>query len=265
MLRPKQRLEEGLFRLLDHIYARLPRKRPDRQRLETAKIIAHRGIHDNIRVMENTMAAFEGAAEAGIHGVELDLRWTRDGEAVVCHDPDLTRVFGIKAAVHRLSLPELRRCCPQVPRLSEVVAVFGRRLHLMIELKPPAGPPGPYPYLRLVEGLAPLRAEKDYHLMALEPGLLAGVDWAPQACLPIARLDVKAFSQAAVEKGYAGLSGHYALLRRHYLDRHHRCGQRIGTGFIASRACLYREVNRGVAWLFSNHAEALQRICRSEC
>jgi glycerophosphoryl diester phosphodiesterase len=263
MLRPKQRIEEGIFRLLDNIYARWPRKRPDRQRLKTAKIIAHRGIHDNFQVMENTMAAFQSAAAAGIYGVELDLRWTRDGEAVVCHDPDLMRVFGIKAAVHRLSLRELRRCCPQVPRLSEVVAAFGQRLHLMIELKQLAGPPGPYPYPQLAEHLAPLRAEQDYHLMALGPELLAGLDWAPRACLPIARLEVRAFSRVAVERGYAGLCGHYALLRRSCLDRHHRCGQRIGTGFVASRACLYREVNRGVAWLFSNHAEALQRVCRT--
>jgi glycerophosphoryl diester phosphodiesterase len=214
--------------------------------------------------MENTMAAFERAATAGIWGVELDLRWTRDGEAVVCHDPDLQRVFGIPAAVHRLSFPELRRCCPQVPRLAEVMTAFDRRLHLMIELKQvPGGPSGRYPYRLLAERLESLRPVQDYHLMALTPELLEGIDWAPQACLPIARLEVNAFSRAAIERGYAGCCGHYALLRRRHLDRHHRWGQRIGTGFIASRACLYREVNRGVAWLFSNHAEALQRICRS--
>jgi glycerophosphoryl diester phosphodiesterase len=182
---------------------------------------------------------------------------------VVCHDPDLERVFGIPAAVNHLRYAELRRCCPQVPRLVEVVAAFGRRLHLMIELKQAPGFSGPYPYRSLAKRLEPLCAVRDYHLMALIPELLAGIDWAPQACLPIARLAVNRFSRVAIERGYAGFCGHYALLRHRHLDRHHRRGQQIGTGFIASRACLYREVNRGVAWLFSNHAGALQRICTS--
>ena len=260
-MEPGTRIEAWGLQLIDGLFARLPGVRPPARRLQSAKIIAHRGIHDNRQIMENTLAAFEGATSAGIWGVELDLRWTRDGEAVVCHDPDLVRVFGIPAAVHSLTYTELRRRCPQVPRLAEVVDRFGKRLHLMIELKQAPGTAGQYPLHRLAEYLSPLRPVHDYHLMALIPALLESVDWNPAACLPIARLGVDAFSQLAMEKGYGGLCGHYALLRRCHLRRHHRRGQRIGTGFIASRASLYRELNRGVAWLFSNHAAEMQKLC----
>ena len=254
-------VEERLLRLLDAAFARLPQPRPDASRLKAAKIVAHRGVHDNRGVMENTMAAFDRAAAIGIWGVELDVRWTRDGQAVVCHDHDLMRVFGVPAAIHALGFDQLRERCPLVPTLEEVVARIGGRVHLMIELKPIPSPPETYPYDRLAEILRSLRSAWDYHLMALAPHLLAGVDWAPGACLPIARLQPLKLSRLALDLGYAGVCGHYALMSNRQIDRHRRFGQRLGTGFIASKACLYREVNRGVTWLFSNHAEAIQNIC----
>lgn len=253
--------ENRTLQALDHAFARLPQARPDAARLRTAKIVAHRGVHDNRQVFENTMAAFERAVEVGIWGVELDVRWTCDRQAVVCHDPDLRRVFGVAAAVDSLNLDQLRRRCPLVPTLVEVVARFGNTLHLMIELKHETTLRNDYPYRRLAEILNPLYPAMDYHLMALVPQLLVGVDWAPGACLPIARLRTGTFSRLALDRGYAGVCGHYALLGSRILNRHRHRGQQLGTGFIASKACLYREVNRGVTWLFSNHAEKMQRFC----
>jgi glycerophosphoryl diester phosphodiesterase len=255
-------LEARFLRLVDILFARWPQVRPPAHRLEDAKIIAHRGIHDNRRIPENTLAAFECAAEAGIWGVELDVRWTKDEAPVVCHDPDLERVFGIRRQVHTMRLEELRRRCPLIPSLTEVVTAFGGRLHLMIELKQPRAAAPAYPHQRLAQCLAPLKPVHDYHLMALSPELLEANSWGPEVCLLIARLELSKFSRVAIERGYAGFCGHYALVRRRLLTRHKLQGQRVGTGFIASRACLYRELNRGVAWLFSNHAAAMQRLCR---
>jgi glycerophosphoryl diester phosphodiesterase len=49
-------------------------------------------------------------------------------------------------------------------------------------------------------------------------------------------------------------------LNRALIQRHHRQGQKLGTGFIASRYCLYRELDRGVDWIFTNHALKLGAI-----
>jgi glycerophosphoryl diester phosphodiesterase len=56
---------------------------------EPPRVLGHRGVRG--AAPENTMAAFELAARAGADGVELDVRLSRSGELVVCHDPTLER------------------------------------------------------------------------------------------------------------------------------------------------------------------------------
>jgi glycerophosphoryl diester phosphodiesterase len=46
---------------------------------------------------------------------------------------------------------------------------------------------------------------------------------------------------------------HGAILRRH--RRRH---QRLGTGFVDSLNCLFRELHREIDWIFSNTAADLQ-------
>lgn len=69
--------------------------------------IAHRGASGGYP--ENTLAAFQAAAETGVPYFELDVHMTRDGVVVVSHDPDLRRTCGIDAAIKDLTLAELER------------------------------------------------------------------------------------------------------------------------------------------------------------
>lgn len=55
---------------------------------------------------ENSMAAFAAACEAG-YGIELDIQLSKDGQVVVCHDPDLLRVAGLDVAIKDLTYEEL--------------------------------------------------------------------------------------------------------------------------------------------------------------
>ena len=52
--------------------------------MKKAKIIAHRGA--NRYAPQNTMPAFERAVEIGVDGTETDVRATKDGQLVLCHD-----------------------------------------------------------------------------------------------------------------------------------------------------------------------------------
>jgi glycerophosphoryl diester phosphodiesterase len=82
--------------------------------------------------------------------------------------------------------------------------------------------------------------------------------------MPVAETNVARLSEYALSQGCAGLGGHYLLLNRSLQRRHGAVGQRLGTGFPGSRNCLFRELNRGVEWIFSNNAAALQEILRKE-
>ena len=68
-------------------------------------------------------------------------------------------------------------------------------------------------------------------------------------------------SRLALQRSLGGLTGHYLLVNRRKIDAHHRAGQKVGTGFVDSANCLFREIHRGVDWVFSNRAAYLQGIC----
>jgi glycerophosphoryl diester phosphodiesterase len=70
-------------------------------------VFAHRGLA--VDAPENTLLAFARAVAAGAEYIETDVHASSDGVAVVAHDPDLSRVAGVKRAVESLSMNELRR------------------------------------------------------------------------------------------------------------------------------------------------------------
>jgi glycerophosphoryl diester phosphodiesterase len=229
--------------------------------LQCCKIISHRGAHDGRGILENTLAAFDRAARAGVWGIELDIRWTRDREPVVFHDADLIRLFGRRQDLTSLSWQMLQRQFPQIAHLAEVVRRWGRQVHLMIEVKQQPWPPPREQARRLQEVLAALAPVADYHLLSLAPEVQQVLAWVP----PGARVAVApdwpaAHSRLALNNHWGGVCGHYLLLTQAMIDTHQAAGQKVGTGYVRSHNCLYRELQRGVDWIFSNHAVELQQI-----
>lgn len=247
---------------VDRLTAVVPQPVPPEPVLKSCKIISHRGEHDNNLVVENTLRAFQCARANGVWGIECDIRWTADQIPVICHDATGERLFGLPLRLEDLSFAELRSQMPLIPSLSELVSQFGGNTHLMLEIKAAPSPPAARQSLLLREHLAGLAPGRDYHMLALGPELLAAVDFVPRKyCYLVAELNVAALSKACLDLGCGGLAGHYLLLGNAVLARHRQAGQGIGTGFVASRYCLYRELNRGVDWIFSNDAVRLQKIC----
>ena len=70
------------------------------------RVLAHRGLPNG--ASENTLGAFRKALAAGATYLELDVHGSRDGVAVVSHDPDLSRVAGLGSTVSSLTMDELR-------------------------------------------------------------------------------------------------------------------------------------------------------------
>jgi glycerophosphoryl diester phosphodiesterase len=101
-------------------------------------IFAHRGA--SAEHPENSRAAFRRALALRADGIELDVRVTRDGVAVVHHDAGLRRLTGARARIDAVRWAELKKLrLPNgegIPRLADVLRLTRGRLIVQVEIKP---------------------------------------------------------------------------------------------------------------------------------
>lgn len=110
------------------------------------QVFAHRG--DISQAPENTLRSFDAALRSGADGIECDVRMTKDGLAVLCHDASLFRTTAREALVKELTYEEIRALDAgihrgenfkhaYVPTLDEFLAKYLPKLPLELELKEP--------------------------------------------------------------------------------------------------------------------------------
>ena len=98
-------------------------------------IIAHRGIHDNEKIYENTLESFELAIKKG-YIIELDIRITKDKKIVVFHDSNTKRITKQNKIIEESAYQELNnQNIIHIPLLSEVLDLVKEKVPLLIELK----------------------------------------------------------------------------------------------------------------------------------
>src|ERR1700677_1704200 len=68
---------------------------------------AHRGEHAHHP--ENSLPAIQGAIDAGMDFVELDVRTTSDGQLVIMHDPTVNRMTDGKGEIKNMTLAEIKK------------------------------------------------------------------------------------------------------------------------------------------------------------
>ncbi|MCW8452282.1 glycerophosphodiester phosphodiesterase [Legionella quinlivanii] len=249
---------ECLEKSIDRYFACVPRWRPQKQLLQEVYLIAHRGAHSKkLRIIENTLPAFDRALKLGCWGVELDIQMTADQVPVVHHDPDLNRLWGKNQWVNQLSFSELKKEVPMIPSLEEVINRYGNSLHFFIELKAPfAGEDA------LFEVLSSLQSETDYHLLSLDEEIFRELTlFSRQAMLLVAgHNNMARFCQDSLAQQYGGVLGHYLLFSSKKIELLKLAEQKVGVGFVDSKNVLYREVHRGMRWIFSNNVGAISRM-----
>ena len=101
--------------------------------------IAHRGIHDNQNIPENSLLAFQKALALGIP-IELDVQLTKDNQLVVFHDERLDRMTASSSLVQDLTYDEVRKLTllnteEKIPLFREVLELIQGRVFLDIEIK----------------------------------------------------------------------------------------------------------------------------------
>lgn len=251
-------LIDCLEKLIDSVFRYIPRKKPAQTQLDGVCLIAHRGAFDH-NILENTEEAFDRALALGCFGVELDIHETADKIWVVNHDPDLNRLWHKNAAINQLTFHELRALVPEVLSLEEVVAKYGQQLHLFIELKHAVKDEK-----ALSQILSPLKPGKDYHLLALEEAIFLSLSAFPKNCLMLVPVhnNVAAFCQLSLSKNYGGVLAHYSLLGLSQKEALLKANQSVGVGFVNSRRSLYRELNRGYQWIFTNSADEVAKALK---
>ncbi|MBA2652041.1 MAG: glycerophosphodiester phosphodiesterase [Tatlockia sp.] len=247
-------------KVIDVFFACFPRKIPREENASETRLIAHRGAHDKkLGVIENTDAAFARALDLGCWGIEFDVHETADGILVVNHDPTLDRLWGKSLAIRNLKFKTLRQLVPEIPSLAEVVERYGKRLHLFIELKAPF-----VAEKTLHDELYTLAGGKDYHLLSLDEPLFSTFTIFPPAVMLLVPVhnNVSQFCKLAMQKNYGGVLGHYWLLNNAKIASLNLAEKRIGVGMVDSRRGLYRELNRGLSWVFSDRVEVLSDCLR---
>lgn len=94
------------MKILTIFFIRL-QKGTDMRKKKSPLIWGHRGASGH--APENTLPAFQMAADMGADGVELDLQATRDGVLVVCHDETVDRTSNGAGWLKDFTFKEIRK------------------------------------------------------------------------------------------------------------------------------------------------------------
>lgn len=146
-------------------------------------IVAHRGL-TSVH-LENTLAAFTSAFEAGADGVEFDVQLTRDLMPMVFHDRELARLVGVNNNIDDLSLEELRGLRQKSDRyamdypistLEEVLTAMPEGKLINIELKETTGMKGALGMAKVLEVIAPFKHKLKIVISSFDAPILAMVD-----------------------------------------------------------------------------------------
>lgn len=102
-------------------------------------IIAHRGVHDNKKVPENSLEAFKLAIKND-YAIEFDIQITKDNKLVIFHDDNIERMTGINRNIQEMDFIEVKKLKLldtkyYVPTFREVLDLVDGKVLLDIEIK----------------------------------------------------------------------------------------------------------------------------------
>jgi len=112
------------------------KKNSSKNMFKESYIIAHRGIHNNKTIYENTLESFKPAIKQKLI-IELDIRLTKDKQIIVFHDNNTKRITKQNKIVEENTYQELNnQDIIHIPLLSEVLKLVDGKVPLLIEIKP---------------------------------------------------------------------------------------------------------------------------------
>jgi glycerophosphoryl diester phosphodiesterase len=98
------------------------------------QIVGHRGARG--LAPENTIAGFKTAIASGVDAIECDVRITKDGVAVLHHDPAIGLAGKAALVIADTNLSTLRNAAPDLATLEGAIRVIHGTVPLHVEVKP---------------------------------------------------------------------------------------------------------------------------------
>ena len=217
--------------------------------MKTPLLLGHRGLRSrSFSVRENTIAAFDLALQHGCDGFEFDVRLTADSRPVICHGGRFAGITIARAACKRL---------PALPLLEDVLARYGSRAFLDIELKVP----GLEPYV--LESISRFPPQRGYVVSSFLPGVLVELRRRSQS-VPLGIIcethkQLSAWPELPVEYVIV----HEPLITPDLIADLHAGGKKAFGWTINKKASMIRMANSGVDGIVSDKTELLVATLRA--
>jgi glycerophosphoryl diester phosphodiesterase len=211
------------------------------------RLIAHRGASGH--APENTLSAFDLALELGADALELDVRVAGDGRLITLHDATLERTTGDPRRHDELVGAVDHPAAPA--DLEDVLARYGRRISLIVDLKDP----DPAWELGVVDALERHGLREHAAVQSFDHAALARVHhaapWLPLAAL-YRREDAEFVEVADVPAWAATVGLWHELIDATFVGEAHLRGLRVQPHTVDDRASAERVVALGVDAVVSN-------------
>ena len=231
------------------------------------QIVAHRGA--SAEFPENTLAAIQGAIDAGADWVEIDVQEAADGVVVVIHDSDLKKIAGKPIKVREATAEELRafdigswfdpaHTDQRIPTLAEVLERCKGKIRLMIELKS-------YGYdqrleQRVVELVEAAEMQSEVAIISLKITALRKVralrpDWPTGLLIPVA-----VGNPARIDANFLAVSS--ANVNRALIRAAHARGKGVHVWTINDALHMSRLIDAGVDGIITDDPALLRELIR---
>jgi len=240
-------------------------------------VTAHRGFSGD--APENTLAAFKKAMEVGSDMMELDVRFSKDGQIVVMHDDTLDRTTNGRGKVSDYTLKELKQFdagswfAPQfsgehIPTLVEVLELAKGKIRVNIEIKDESL--GRYKITDLAD-----RALQEVKKAGMEDQVIY-VSFYPVALERIQERDSRlwvgllyhrpwnSLHEVTGGKSFPVLGLRNSYLTKGKIDKIHQQGMKVNVYTVNSEEEMEQFIRWGVDGIITNHPDRLIKILQKK-
>jgi glycerophosphoryl diester phosphodiesterase len=205
-------------------------------------LLGHRGARVSTLAPENTFASFDLALQHGCDGFEFDVRLTRSGRSVVCHDPRVGGIVVCEATPDQLL---------DLPTLEDVLQRYCQRAFLDIELKV-AGLES-----KVLTSLRECRIEEDYVVSSFLPDVVMELKTRSARVQTGIICDNPGQLGCWREANVAYVIPHYSLVTRALVQEVHDAGRKLLTWTVNNRKTMLLLADWQVDGIISDDTDLL--------